>query len=117
MTLATILYPPPTDHGWDEWMLANDLHHKALIDAINASRGTNLTMPQPIWPVEIGSEEQMRVWSRVHLDLHNDINAALGIPGQDIGSPNFKDKRALDGWTYIHFTMHQSSAQLAGVAI
>lgn len=114
MSLAQILYPPPTERGWEEWLHAHVRHHEALISALNETKGSNLSIATPIYPVDVKSTTQMATFNRAHLDLHNEMNQLLGIPSQDISSPNFKDQRALDGWLYLHHQMHLSAAALCG---
>ena len=114
MSLAVLQYPAPSDRGWEEWMHAHVRHHEALISAINATFRKNLSLEAPLYPVDMKDKEKMAVWSRAHLDAHNAMNDVLRIPGQDISAPNFQDRRALDGWIYIHFNLHQVSAQLCG---
>lgn len=114
MPLAQILYPSPTPRGWEEWMQNHVRHHEALISALNLKYGANLSIAVPIYPVDVKSSSQMQVFNRSHLDLHNEMNQLLGIPGQDISAPDFKDQLALDGWLYLHHTMHLSAAQLCG---
>lgn len=117
MSLAVIQYPPPTDKGWEEWFHAHLRHHEALIQAVNTTFGAKLEISVPIYPIDFKSKSQMSVFNREHLNLHNEMNAVLGIPSQDISAPNFEDKRALDGFLYLHFSMHQSAAQLCGFPV
>lgn len=117
MPLAQILYPPPTDQGWEEWLHNHVRQHEALIAALNETRGSSLSIPIPIYPVDVKSKSQMQVFNRAHLDLHNEMNQLLGIPGQDISAPDFKDQKALDGWLYTHHSMHLSASQLCGLPV
>lgn len=117
MSLASILYPSPGVNGWKEWLHAHVRHHEALIDSLNATFDASLSLTGPLWPVDVQNENEMRVWNRVHLDAHNNMNDLLGIPGQDISAPNFKDPDALDAWIYLHFTMHQAAANRCGFPV
>lgn len=117
MSLAVIQYPPPTDQGWEEWLHAHVRHHEALIAAINRTFKTTLSLEAPLWPVDMDDKDKMAVWNRAHLDAHNAMNSVLGIPGQDISTPDFKNQRSLDAWLYTHFNLHQVAAQRSGEPI
>jgi len=114
VSLAQLQYPPPTERGMDEWLHAHVRHHEALIQAINEKFGTSLTISQPIWPVDVKDKNQMAIWGRAHLTLHNEMNDILNIPGQDISAPDFSDKRKADGFFFTHQMLHQAAAQLCG---
>lgn len=114
MSLAQIQYPPPTGQGMDEWLHAHTRHHEALIQAINEKLGTKLTLSQPIWPVDVKNKDQMAIWSRAHVALHNEMNSLLDIPGQDVSAPDFSDQRKSDSWFFVHVQLHRAAAQLCG---
>lgn len=97
-----------------EWMHSHVRHHEALIAAINETFGTSLTISQPIWPVDVKNKDQMAIWNRAHIALHNEMNEILNIPGQDISAPDFTDQKKADAFFFTHQILHQSAAQLCG---
>lgn len=113
MTLASILYPAPTDKGLEEFFWANFQHHQAIISALKATRGIALEQFQ-IYPV---NPERIDGWLEQHQKQHNAMNAALGIPGADLSSVDFKNKRELDSWLFAHELQHQAAGQLCGQPI
>lgn len=114
MSLAQIVYPPPTEQGWQEWLHAHIRHHEALAGALQAKFDVILDSANHLYPLDMESKDQLEVWNKAHLDLHNSMNSLLGIPGQDISAPDFKDKRKSDGWFFLHLQLHRSTADLCG---
>lgn len=110
MSLAQILYPPPTHQGWKEWSWANFQHHLALESAILQLKGVQVASFR-LWPV---TEHDLKDWLQAHQEAHNAINAALGISGQDLSELDLKNKTKRDDWFYVHELQHQAAAQLLG---
>lgn len=110
MSLASILYPAPTDQGLEEFFWANFQHHQAIIGALKATRGIILEQFQ-IYPV---SPNRVDVWLEQHQKQHDTMNRALGIPGADLSSVDFKNKREFDSWIFMHELQHQAAGQLCG---
>lgn len=113
MSLATLLYPPPTDRGMDEWLFANVQHHRTITDAIASQRGVRIA-EQNIWPVGKGD---WRNFLRRHQEWHDAINGALGVPGVDLQSLDFNNKQQVDAWIWLHFVSHRAWAQALGLGI
>lgn len=97
----------------EEWFNTHVRHHQAIIDAISATTGTQLPMRQ-IYPV---SERQIDVWLREHQAMHDDMNGALSIAGNDLGQVDFKNAKQRESWFWTHFTQHRDVAGACGVPI
>lgn len=109
MSLAQVQFPPPTEHGLDEWFMEHDQHHLALIAAIGRQHGVALQY-YPIYPV---NGDDLTVWNRGHQAMHNQMNEALTIAGSDISTLDLKSKDK-NNWFFQHFIMHQAAAELCG---
>lgn len=107
MSLASILYPPPTANGWKEWSWANFQHHLAIDKAIKQVKGVDV-MPFRLWPV---SEGDLKNWLEQHQESHNNYNQLLNISGQDLTEFDPKNKAKRDDWFFVHFLQHQAAAQ------
>lgn len=113
MSLASVLYPGPTQHGLEEFFWANYQHHLALIEAVKQTFGTTMEQFQ-IYPAGLNPGEE---WARQHQRQHDVMNNILGIPGNDLSVVDFKDKKAFDSWAWNHFQMHVAAASLCGLPV
>lgn len=116
MSLASILYPSPSDSGLEEFFHANYQHHLAQLAAIKDKFGYSLELFQ-IWPPPPTKGDRLTTWARQHQRQHDVVNAALGIPGTDLTGLNLDKKKDLDNWMYQHFIQHQAAGQLCGYPI
>lgn len=112
MTLAMIMYPPPTERGMEEWLHAHIRHHEAIADAVRTTLGVTLDI-LPIYPGKVEDDQ----WSRDHQEMHNAMSGALGLAGTDITRWDTKNKRKSDDWVYIHFEQHRTAASACGLPI
>lgn len=114
MSLASILYPAPTDQGLEEFFWANSQHHLALIDAVKQTMGVTMELFQ-IYPVTPGAS--LSTWEAQHQRQHDVLARVLGVPSTDLTSLDLKDKKAFDAWAFSHFLQHQAAGQLCGMSI
>lgn len=113
MTLASVLYPSPTESGWEEWSFANYEHHLAIEEGLLQVLGIVAT-PFRIWPV---NGAQFRDWQEQHQQSHTLFNRALGITGRDLTDLDFTDRSKADAWYFEHFIQHQAAAKTLGLSI
>jgi hypothetical protein len=113
MSLAALLYPPPTPNGWQEWVYQNLTHHEAIISAARQSRNAGLILYQ-IYPF---NSEDPEGWLLQHQSQHNDMNGLFGVNGSDLSTLDFSNKRDVDAWLQLHFYEHQDVAARCGVPI
>ena len=113
MSLAQILYPPPTPQGMEEWFQAHARHHQAIIFAMRETKGVSLD-DLGLYPVNATDLDN---WLELHQRMHTQMNSALGIPGTDLSGLDLKDKNLLDAWMFQHFLQHQGAGQLCGMAV
>lgn len=113
MSLAALLYPPPTPSGWTEWVYQNLTHHQAVINAARDTGKGSLILYQ-IWPWNPHAAQD---WLLQHQSQHDDMNTLYGVNGSDLSTLNFDDKREVDAWLQLHFYEHQDVAARCGVPI
>jgi len=113
VTLAMVLYPPPTDNGFHEWSLSHYQHHLAIISAIQQTKKIFLPV-YPIWPFP---QTNIDVWLENHQLLHNEMNAVFQNIGNDLSSIDWQDTRQRDAFFYLNFQEHRSAATDCGVPI
>ena len=110
MSLAMLLYPPPTDRGLDEWMFHHVQHHQAIIDTIQKVKGVTL----PLYQIYPFNQRHAVDWLEQHAQQHDDMDGALGIVGNDLGDVDFNNKSQADSWFFLHFTEHRDVAYALG---
>lgn len=113
MSLAQVLYPSPTERGMEEWFLAHDRHHEAIIDAVKIGRGIILEY-NPLYPV---NEADLENWLELHQQMHSDMTSLFGIAGTDLTGLDLRNKETSDAWFFQHFLQHQAVAQATGLPI
>ena len=110
MSLATLLYPPPTDRGMDEYGWANLDHHRIITSAIFKQREVRI-QEYTIWPIRADNFDD---FLRQHQSWHDAINAELNIPGTDLTNVDFQNQQQRDAWYWIHFIQHRAYAIALG---
>ena len=113
MSLAMIQYPPPTDQGLREWAHANWQHHQGIILGLKSQLNVDTPMLR-IWPWSGKFDDD---WLQQHQEMHSNMNGILGIPGADISSVDYKDRRQLDAFFFQHYIEHQSAASRLALSI
>jgi hypothetical protein len=111
VSLANILYPPPTKSGLEEFAFANYQHHQLTTSALFRSRGVQVATFN-IYPLVRASAE---VWLQQHQQWHNAMNSVLHTSGVDLSGVDFNNKEQFDAWIFIHFNEHNNWARLLGV--
>ena len=106
-----MLYPSPTEQGWNEWSFANKSHHDAIDAAILSVLGVAVTKYR-IWPT---SADNFSDFLEQHQQAHTQYNQLLGIDGQDLTGLNLKDKPNTQAWFWSHYVQHQAAAQILGL--
>lgn len=113
MSLAQILYPPPTKQGMEEWFQAHAQHHAAIISAFKSTSGVQLDS-LGLYPV---NPKDLSDWLQRHQQMHNEMGQLAGVQGTDLTGLDLNDKAKSDSWFFQHFLQHQGVSQACGVAI
>lgn len=112
MSLAQILYPPPTTVGMEEWFHAHARHHEALIWAYG-KQGVILE-DLNLYPVQ---KKDLDNWLQRHQTMHGALGQVSGISGSDLTGLDLNNKAASDNWFFQHFMQHLGFAQSCGQPI
>lgn len=113
MSLALLLYPPPTARGFDEWAFANLQHHRRINLAIARQRGVDLPTTQ-IYPVR---PDSFKDFLRQHQEWHDAINNELGIQGVDLSNVDMSKEKERDAFIWLHFNAHRNWAEALGQGV
>jgi hypothetical protein len=101
MSLPSIFSPPPGDAGWGEYWFAHFQDHLDIVQAIQKT-GIPLTVYM-IDPWLDGDKDG--ILDR-HQQFHNDMNAVLATPGQDLSELDTKDPAKVAEWVYLQYQEH-----------
>lgn len=112
MSLAQILYPPPTPQGLEEWFQSHAQHHSAIVTAYNA-KGASLDS-LGLYPV---NPKDMYDWLQRHQQMHNQMQQITGVQGTDLTGLDLSSKEKSDAWFFQHFLQHQAVAEASGAPI
>lgn len=116
MALPHILYPPPTKGGWQEWLYQHFTQHKDIIGAVQQTRGLSLTLGR-IWPIDPSDKAQLEVFLEDHQQMHNEMNALLGVQGNDLSDVDFQNKKEADVFYWFNYQEHLAASINVGVSI
>lgn len=109
MGLPTVLYPPPDERGFDTWFFDNHAQHVSINQAAakqNLQIGSYLIYPATLASITDFLEQHQR-W-------HNDMNAALGIAGNDLSQVDFNNDKEKDAWMFLHYQEHLAAVTKLG---
>lgn len=112
MSLANIFVSPRVDELQDVWAFSNQDNHRLIISEIQKQLNLQLSVRQ-LDPMPF--DENLEFWLQKHQQSHNDFTSVLGIEGADLTELNFKDRREIDAWTFLHANEHRLANQILGV--
>ena len=61
-------------------------------------------------------KDMSRTWGLQHQIMHNNVNALLGVAGNDLTEVNWDDEGQRSAWIFLDFAEHQQWADILGVA-
>lgn len=111
MPLAAVLTFGSTPEQFAEWQFLHEQDHYEIIDGIGLAQNIFLT-PYPLDPFD---PQNPGVWLSYHQQTHNDMNGALGLPGADLESLDFRDPQAVAVWSFQDFLEHAAARQTLGI--
>ena len=111
MGLANIYYPPAGEGGWEDFWFNNFQDHELIQSAVQTQKSIN----NPIYPIIPWRQDNINNILELHQMFHNDMNDALGLPGQDLSSLDLKDHKSVQDWCFNHFSEHQAAHQVLNV--
>lgn len=117
--VPNLLNIPDTPRQLNTFSWNNQTHHIDVYNAIfrqttptsgfGQGHITTLYTLDPIPTFDIKS------WLWRHQDMHNSVNAALGINGFDLTDMDFQNRQSLQAWIFNHYAEHYQWANKLGV--
>lgn len=110
MSLANIANVPHTDTELSIFSFANADSHLRIINAIRSKSGAML-LYSPVDPIP---KADISTWGYMHQQMHNDMNSALGLAGNDLTDVDFSQPGQVAAWIELHFREHYAAENAAG---
>jgi hypothetical protein len=105
--------PEKTDTAadWASFSFSHMAQHRDYIRVIFQRYGVSLPeyVLDPIDPQNMGN------WANHHQQMHDQINAILGIPGYNLLIMDFNDKEALETWSDQNQDLHSRTSSILGL--
>lgn len=100
-----------TAADWAGFSFSHMAQHRDYIRVIFQRYGVSLPeyVLDPIDPQNIGA------WPYHHQQMHDQINAILGIPGYNLLGMDFNDKGALETWSALNQDLHSRTSTILGI--
>ena len=109
--VAALFNVPTTPAELEAWASAHASHHRDINRVIYQL--TKVSLPEfvlePINPKDTG------VWEDQHQQMHQNMDAILGISGVDLTNVDFTNPQLLTGWIQLNSTEHFQAANILGI--
>lgn len=111
MPLANLMNVPSSAAELDAWSFAHMAQHRDTTTALLAQ--FSVTGPGYILdPLNPGNVE---FWEQQHQLMHNAVNQALGIDGNNLTDSNWTNLAARAVWIQLNFNEHQLWCRILGL--
>lgn len=115
MSIASVWSVPASPSDWRWWGNNHWQDHQEIAAAINA-RGLGPIWVPPLDPVPIGNPDALERWlGDWHSQVHQLMDGALGLPGQDLSSVDFQDPTQKSVWINLNAQAHQNYRVTLGI--
>lgn len=109
--ILNLLQYPHTPQDLAIFSFANADHHLQVFNAIYAKNGLRTTQ----YALDPIPSFDFKNWLLRHQDVHNSVNAALGVAGQDLTEVNMNDPKSVEDFLWQHQSEHYQWASKLGV--
>ena len=111
MNLANLLTPIQSDADLQSFSFSNADHHQIIFDALLSQKSKRA----PTYILDPFLLEDKDPWLWRHQDVHNFINEALNIPGNDLTDVDLDDPNQLNYFQILHYNEHLLWNQALGI--
>jgi len=111
MGVADIYNVPSSPESRSQWAFAHMAHHRDCIRRVAELGGENLT-EYPLDPIDF---DDPGIFIYNHQQMHNDLNSALGVFGNDLTDVEFSKPAELSAWVQLNASEHYQYNNLLGV--
>ena len=109
--IAGIFNVPSNQEELDTWATIHATHHLNIINRIFQLTGSELQQ-FVIDPINLADPGTFLLQ---HQQMHNDMDAILGIGGFNLLDVDFKDKNEFAGWIWLNAQEHYQASNTLGI--
>lgn len=110
--MIAALFNIPTDEiTMSRFSFHNRDAHELATDAIFRNTGVTL----PLYPIDPIPPDDFPGWLYTHQSMHNSINAALGLTGNDLTDMDPRQLDQLANWIQLHAAEHVTWGNMLGI--
>lgn len=106
--IANLYNVPSTQNELDNWAFAHMAHHRDINRRIFEL--TQVRLPEYV--LDPVNPRDPYVWLYQHQQLHNEMDALLGISGNDLLDVDFSDRDELAGWIWLNSSEHFQASNI-----
>jgi len=108
MALAALFNVPTKSEELNQWSFAHMASHRDIIRVIY-EKG-KIALPEycldPVNPDDTGT------WTRLHQQMHADMNSALSLAGYNLLGLDWHDENKLAAWIQLNALEHRAASDL-----
>lgn len=108
MALAVLYEYPVTPGDFAVWSFVNAAHHRDIIRLIYEQSGDELQE----YVLDPFDPRDMAGWLNQHQQMHDAMNASLGIAGYNLLELDWADAGAANVWLTQHAQEHMAAGQI-----
>lgn len=113
--MLPFLFDVPNDNrGWDTFQLQHHEDHLEIIGKIQKQFNVQLVI-RPLYPINMADKQAVLNWLDLHQQTHNDMDAVLGVVGNDLSSVDFDKPNEVKAWLWLNAQEHQNVRQKLGI--
>ena len=109
--LASLFNIPKDKTALAQFSFANADEHTQ----INQGILKKYSIQMPVYVLDPIPTDQQN-WLETHQNVHNLMNAVLGIVGNDLSDVDFKKPNELASWIWLHAQEHYQAAKILGTS-
>lgn len=107
MPVANLFSVPKNRAEEGAWSFSHLAHHRDLISTVQ--RVFNITLPE--YAIDPFGDNV----ADLHQQMHDDLDAIIGVSGFDLSEVNWKDANDRASWIFLNATLHQQEGAKLGV--
>lgn len=107
MSLATLFAVPTTRVQEQAWSFSHMAHHRDMLRQLQIQM--QITLPE--YALDPWTEEL----ADLHQEMHQQLDAALGVGSYDLSDVNWDDPQQRASWILLNAALHQIEGGILGV--
>ena len=110
-SVASLYNVPTNDAELETWSFVHQAHHRDILRQIQAVYGQQLSE----YALDPMDPENLQVWLDQHQDMHQQMDAVLGIAGYNLDQVEWSDPGNRAGWLFLNAQEHVQAAAKLGI--